>query len=279
MPRKQHGSPGQILLFPPLPPERRPANATATPALPAGTGPRAVALPPIVVSGSFRKDLPALAAEFDELKSLGFEILSPANIRPVAEADGFVFMEGETGSSPEAVELRHLDALRRAGIVWLHAPEGYLGPSAALEIGFANALGIPVFSSAPLSEPVLRQFVLSVNSPRQLADSLKKHPAPPIPAVQPFQAYYARAAVRRGYASERPEDTLLLMIEEFGELAHAIRKRSGLKREGLFRDSEEQQELADIFIYVVHMANVLGVDLASAVESKELSNIKRFLAR
>jgi NTP pyrophosphatase (non-canonical NTP hydrolase) len=69
------------------------------------------------------------------------------------------------------------------------------------------------------------------------------------------------------------------MLEEFGELARALRKRNKLRRDSKGRVGHEEQELADIFIYVVHMANVLGVDLAEAVHKKEQLNIQRFLRR
>ena len=48
------------------------------------------------------------------------------------------------------------------------------------------------------------------------------------------------------------------MLEEFGEFARAIRKRQNLRRDSKGRVGQEEHELADIFIYVVHMANVLA---------------------
>lgn len=233
----------------------------------------------VVLSGSFRKDLPGLRQDFDELRDLGFRILSPHNTNAVSEEDGFVFMQGEEAATPEAIEWRHLDAIRRSSFVWLHAPEGYVGPSAALEVGFARACGIPVYSRSAPNELVLQQMVRIVTSPRDLLAGLSRHPEPPLPAVQPFQSYYARAAIRRGYEKETAQDTLLLMLEEFGELARAVRKRQKLRRDGKKVGSNEQQELADVFIYVIHMANVLGFDLADAVQRKEQLNIEKFLER
>jgi NTP pyrophosphatase (non-canonical NTP hydrolase) len=232
-----------------------------------------------VLSGSFRKDLVGLRREFEELRDLGFRILSPTNTNAVNERDGFVFMEGEETAAPETIELRHLDAIRNSAFVWLHAPDGYVGPSAALEIGFARASGVPVYSRFLPTDKVLQQLVETVESPRDLASAVNRHPLPPLPALQPFQKYYARVAVRRGYDKESPQDTLLLMLEEFGELARALRKRQKLRRDSKGRVGHDEQELADIFIYVVHMANVLGIDLAEAVHKKEQINIQRFLTR
>lgn len=279
-------SPNQVLLFPlhgeetQTPEESRPSGEprSSNVADPIAEAARSETLD-VVLSGSFRKDIPMLRATFEELQDLGFKVLSPVNVNVVSEKDGFVFMEGEQSVLPESIELRHLEAISRAAFVWLHAPEGYVGPSAALEVGFARATGIPVYSLSLPNEIAFQHLVTVVPSIRHVAALCHAHPIPPKPAVQAFQAYYAKAALRRGYEKESAENTLLLMLEEFGELARAIRRRTGLRRDSSGSISPEEQELADVFIYVIHMANVLGFDLADAVRYKEDINIERFLRR
>lgn len=90
-----------------------------------------------------------------------------------------------------------------------------------------------------------------------------------------LQSYYARAAAMRGYGSESPRDCLLLLTEEVGELARAIRKSAGLVRHGSYADADSCAELADVQLYVVHLANVLGVDLGRAVAEKDAVNAAR----
>lgn len=58
------------------------------------------------------------------------------------------------------------------------------------------------------------------------------------------------------------------MVEEVGELARALRKREKLTRHGSYPESTEAHELADVLLYVVHLANVLGLDLAEVVQRK-----------
>ncbi len=189
-------------------------------------------------------------------------------------------MQGEECQTPEVVEAHHLDAIQKSHFMWLHAPSGYVGTSAALEIGFAHAAGVPVFSREVLSDPILRDFVDIVASPGIVIERLLTGGLPvPRPALKAFQYYYQRAAIQRGYHSEGPKECLLLMVEEVGELAREIRKRERLVRHGAPTGSSESRELADIFLYVVHMANVLDVDLARVVQDKELINLQRSLAR
>jgi NTP pyrophosphatase (non-canonical NTP hydrolase) len=228
----------------------------------------------VVLSGSFRKDLESVKRDYELLRNLGCRILSPVNVQASREEDGFVFMRGEETQKPEDIELRHLDAIQKAKFVWLHAPAGYVGPSGALEIGFARAVGIPVFSTADIADPIVRSFVQRVSSPEDALNHNLPSMPPPAPAVQSFQHYYRHAAIQRGYHRESAQNCLLLMLEEVGELARAIRKREKLKRHKNDAPPDEAMELADVFIYVVHMANILQLDLSKVVQQKELLNIQ-----
>jgi NTP pyrophosphatase (non-canonical NTP hydrolase) len=234
----------------------------------------------VVLSGSYRKDTVGLKHTFEELRDLNCEILSPSNVEIVSELDGFVFMKGEETQAPDKLEARHLDAIQRSQFMWLHAPSGYVGTSAALEVGYAHAIGVPVFCKEQVGDPILRSFVHVVSSPEEVVQQLRGGGLPiPKPALQAFQQYYRRAAIQRGYSSEGPKECLLLMVEEVGELAREIRKRERLVRHGAATGSSESRELADIFLYVVHMANVLEIDLAKEVQDKEVINLQRSLAR
>jgi NTP pyrophosphatase (non-canonical NTP hydrolase) len=232
----------------------------------------------VVISGSYRKDFESLRQTFEEFRDLGCKILSPSNVSIVSEQDGFVYMKGEETETPANIEDRHLSAIQKANFVWLHTPEGYVGPSAALEVGFAHAAGVPVYAKELPSDKILQSFVQVVTSPGDVLNGRLVNPGPPAPALKAFQEYYRRAALQRGYAKEGPKDCLLLMVEEVGELARAVRRREKLVRHGSYSDSSEAQELADVFLYVVHMANVLELDLAHIVRDKEILNVKKFLA-
>jgi len=233
----------------------------------------------VVISGSYRKDFESLRRTFEEFRDLGCKILSPSNVSIVSEHEGFVYMKGEETETPENIEDRHLSAIQKANFVWLHTPEGYVGPSAALEVGFAHAAGVPVYARELPNDKVLQSFVQVVASPSDVLSDRLHSSGPPAPALKAFQEYYRRAALQRGYAKEGPKDCLLLMVEEVGELARALRKREKLVRHGSYPDSSEAQELADVFLYVVHMANVLELDLAHIVRDKEVMNLQKFHAR
>jgi NTP pyrophosphatase (non-canonical NTP hydrolase) len=163
-------------------------------------------------------------------------------------------------------------------MVWLHAPNGYLGASGAFEIGAAHAAGVPVYASTPVVDVGLRDFVNLVSSPRDAVihrrTAVIHKPGEPLKALQ---TYYLRAALARGWDSEGAAECMLLLTEEVGELARSIRHVTGLSRHAADATTNAAEELADVQLYVVHLANVLGVDLATAVTDKDAKNLRRFL--
>jgi NTP pyrophosphatase (non-canonical NTP hydrolase) len=283
---KHHGSnDAQILLFPSgeavpvIEMEQLGASASWVPTeRPSASRRQPKGLCDVVLSGSFRRDVEGLRLVHQELQDLGCVILSPRNVQPATEVDGFVFMKGEETEAPNRIELRHLEAIERAGFMWLHAPEGYVGLSASLEVGFAHAQGVPVFSRDSVSDPTLSCFVKHVDSPSAALSSIVGGQVPvPASNLPALQRYYKRIATQRGYERETAQNCLLLMVEEVGELAHTIRKREKLARHGPSHQTNAAHEVADVFLYIVHMANILGFDLGSAVREKEELNSARFL--
>ena len=234
----------------------------------------------VVLSGSYRRDLGGLARVHDQLVRAGCEILSPAAIEFATEVDGFAFALGEIGLEPEQIEERHLDCLRAADFVWLHAFQGYVGSSASLEVGYAHALGVPVFASTEPTEKAVAAFVRLVASPQEAVTMLSESPVnDPGRPLKALQDYYSVVAARRGYDNESPQDTMLLLTEELGELARAVRKHVGLVRDGGYGTGDVGDEIADVQLYLVHLANVLGTDLGTSVTGKERTNDSRHRAK
>jgi NTP pyrophosphatase (non-canonical NTP hydrolase) len=90
-----------------------------------------------------------------------------------------------------------------------------------------------------------------------------------------LQAYYQKKAKERGFTDETAQDTLLLLMEEVGELARAIRKQIGIKTDDKEKIYEIEEELADIQIYLLHLSNILGINLEEAFWKKEQENDTR----
>lgn len=226
----------------------------------------------VVMCGSFRRERVALAATH-RLLAARFRLLSPRSVDFVDPDADFVRLDDEVGESVASIEDRHLAAIRDADFVWLVAPHGYIGRSAAMEVGHARALGVPVFTDAAVDDVTLGEYLQVVDGPLDVPEVLQSSPGDGLAGLQ---RYYRRVSGRRGWSGESAQETLLLMTEEMGELARAVRKRVGLHRDAAYPDMSVGEELADVQLYLMHLANTLGVDIAAAVTAKEAVNSARF---
>jgi len=234
--------------------------------------------PTAVLCGSFRREPDSLRIDLQGLEEIA-DVLSPTSVEFVGDWDGFVYTKPDEGSSPDELERNHLEALRDADFVWLHAPDGYVGPSATLEIGAAQEAGIPIFARTMPKDVTLRLFVRIVADPAAVIQHLVSPADAPVTSLGALQRYYSRVASQRGYDDETIQDAMLLLTEEVGELARAIRKRIDLHRDSGPNLNEAAMELADIQLYVLHLANLLSVNLGVAVLDKERINDVRFRER
>jgi len=111
------------------------------------------------VSGSFHRHMDAIGAAVQELMALSVRVLSPADPRIVAQQGEFLFVASDRVRSVRLVQDRHLESIRAASFLWLVCPDGYVGQSASMEIGFAAAVGVPIFATQVPSDLTLRQYV------------------------------------------------------------------------------------------------------------------------
>jgi len=116
------------------------------------------------VSGSFHRHMGAITNAVHELAALSVQVLSPADPRVVAQQGEFLFVASDRVRSVRLVQDRHLDSIRAANFVWLVCPDGYVGQSAAMEVGFAAAVGVPIFAAHAPYDLTLRQYVIIVPS-------------------------------------------------------------------------------------------------------------------
>lgn len=108
---------------------------------------------------------------FRELEICGCRILSPISLEFADITESVVQTKTEFDLSIDELEKYHLRTMRDADFIWLHAPEGYVGTSAAYEIGYANALRKQVFTFTRLQDEMLRTRVVQASS---VYDGLEK---------------------------------------------------------------------------------------------------------
>jgi nucleoside 2-deoxyribosyltransferase len=128
--------------------------------------------PRVVLCGSFQRDPAGLKRLFRELEITGCRVLSPISLE-FDDDDSFVKAPTETDLSPADIERFHLRAIRDADFVLLHVPAGHIGISGAYEIGYASALGKPVYSLAAPTDSMLATRVQTTRSVFEVLDQLQ----------------------------------------------------------------------------------------------------------
>jgi NTP pyrophosphatase (non-canonical NTP hydrolase) len=97
------------------------------------------------------------------------------------------------------------------------------------------------------------------------------------PNLSDFQDYIKLLCKERGWDKNDPLEIFLLFSEEIGELAKAIRNRMKIYHEEgkQFKEDELEDEFADVFSYLLDLANQFNIDLETAFRKKEEKNSKR----
>lgn len=96
--------------------------------------------------------------------------------------------------------------------------------------------------------------------------------------LQEIQQYIKEVITIRGFAEQEIQKTMLLLLEEVGELAKSIRKNAtdmSIDKNKINHYETIESEIADVFIVLNSVCNKLSIDLFKAIKDKESENIKR----
>ena len=96
-------------------------------------------------------------------------------------------------------------------------------------------------------------------------------------SLKALQAYVDAMVNVRGFSEETPQDCLLLLTEELGELAKEVRKNHTHIKNDTAKVSNHSLngEMADVLMMLLALARTLDVDLLQAFKEKELVNCTR----
>lgn len=93
------------------------------------------------------------------------------------------------------------------------------------------------------------------------------------------QSWIEEMCKERGFDTNTPLEKFLLFSEEVGELAKAIRKVQGMHVEGSHTPEQInfgiREEIADVAMYLMDIANTFSVNIEDAIREKEEINKKR----
>ena len=111
----------------------------------------------VTISGSFRKHLETIIEYKEQFEKQGFEVLSPKSGKVVSNHEGFIILENDSGNI-DHIESLHLKAIAESDILYVICNDGYIGNSTSMEIGFANALNLPIFGNFTPNDNVFKKL-------------------------------------------------------------------------------------------------------------------------
>jgi NTP pyrophosphatase (non-canonical NTP hydrolase) len=94
------------------------------------------------------------------------------------------------------------------------------------------------------------------------------------PTLADMQEYVREMVIERGFHDD-VKNKFMMLIEEVGEFAKASRKHAGMKLASDASKQDAAAEAADVFIVLLGVCNLLGIDLEQAFRDKEERNKQR----
>jgi len=95
------------------------------------------------------------------------------------------------------------------------------------------------------------------------------------PTLTEIQTYVEAVVKHRGFSSDTLQDNFIMLTEEIGELAKALRKKGGVKTATDSDLKVIEHETADVLWMLICVCNQLNIDLELAFRDKEAHNKKR----
>ena len=95
------------------------------------------------------------------------------------------------------------------------------------------------------------------------------------PTLKNYQTYTAEMAEERGFSDGTIPELFMYLSEEVGEMTKAARQSIRLHCDNSSNKFELAHEIADVFNYLLDIANHFDIDLETAFREKEEINNRR----
>jgi NTP pyrophosphatase (non-canonical NTP hydrolase) len=93
--------------------------------------------------------------------------------------------------------------------------------------------------------------------------------------IAELQKYVSTFEVERGFDSQNAIEKCVLLGEEVGELFRAVRSEAGIKTDPNSQRASVGEEIADVIIYLLAIANRFDIDVGQEIRMKAERNARR----
>ncbi|MCX5854610.1 MAG: nucleoside 2-deoxyribosyltransferase, partial [Deltaproteobacteria bacterium] len=128
-----------------------------------------------VISGSFRRNYSNIIKLLKMITcTKKITVLSPAESRVINSNADFVLLESDSKeASIKEIEDKHLDAIKQADFLVVSVPDGKLGYSTLIEMGFAIAFDKPIYCIGEVHDTMISQYVTTLSEGRDLINIIE----------------------------------------------------------------------------------------------------------
>lgn len=108
-----------------------------------------------VISGSYRKHLAHIVKLKVELEARHIAVLSPSGDIALNPDEEFIILDSDPVKHPKLLQDSVFAKMRRSSFLVVANINGYLGAAAIMEMGYAIALGLTIYTVEPIEDPNL----------------------------------------------------------------------------------------------------------------------------
>lgn len=116
-----------------------------------------------VIIGSFRKHLSEIIRIKEQLEKFGVNVLSPIDESVVNPDDEFILFKTDQVTDPKLLQDGVFTKIKRSTFVVVANINGYIGRAGTLEIGYAIAQGITIYTLEPVNDIHLSPYCRLLN--------------------------------------------------------------------------------------------------------------------
>ena len=117
-----------------------------------------------VISGSFRKHYGDLLHLKNALEGIGIIVLSPAGTAVFNPTDEFAILDTDPVTNCKMLQDSVFAKIRASTFLTLANVDGYIGKAALLEVGYAIACGLDVYTLEEVEDPNISPYCTPLTS-------------------------------------------------------------------------------------------------------------------
>lgn len=105
-----------------------------------------------VIVGSYGKHFQQILELRDFLSEQGVKVLAPSSSKVINPGSNFLILEDDPIGEPKELQDLVFEKIKKSNFIIVANVDGYIGRTAAFEMGYALSLGLPIYTLEPVTD-------------------------------------------------------------------------------------------------------------------------------